>query len=159
LGISAAAAAGVPAAAVGAQQSSNGRPSELRSELLLDLIVETTNAATIGDRRIVNVIGGTFEGPRLKGTVHPPGADWVLRTSDQTSVLDVRTLLITDDKQSIYCTYRGVIHRPAGGETYWRVTPYFETASPKYDWLNYIVSVGMPFTVPQRVAYRFFQVL
>ena len=28
------------------------------------------------------------------------------------------------------------------GEYYFRVAPFFETASPKYDWLNRIVGVG-----------------
>src|SRR5262249_34881846 len=34
-----------------------------------------------GERRIINILGGTVEGPRLNGKVLPGGADWqVVRT-------------------------------------------------------------------------------
>jgi hypothetical protein len=108
---------------------------------------------------VVGVVGGTFEGPTLKGTVVGPGADWPLRINDTLRVLDVRTLLVTDDDAKIYATYRGIIHTPPGGERYWRTTPIFETDAPKYAWLNSIVAVGVSYTVPQRVAYRIFQIL
>lgn len=148
-----------PDARLDAQQAAGARPEALQSTLLMDLILETRPSVNLGDRRIVEVTGGTFEGPRLKGTVRTPGADWVERVSDQVSMLDVRTLLVTDDDQHIYCSYRGIIHRPSSGAVYWRVTPLFETASPRYEWMNHVVAVGVNFTVPQRVAYRVFQVL
>ncbi len=58
-------------------------------------------------------------------------------------------------------SYRGVIHtRPAGqGERYWRTTPVFETDSSKYEWLTRAVFVGVSVQVPQRVAYRVFEIL
>src|SRR5262245_1023488 len=83
-------AAAVPAA--------SPRPDALRSELLMDLVLETSPAVSIGDRgdrTVVAVTGGTFEGPRLKGTVIGPGADWPLRTSDTLRILDVRIILVT----------------------------------------------------------------
>ncbi len=151
--------AGLSTLGLDAQQAPGSRPDALKSEFLMDLILETSTAATLGSRRIVSVTGGSFEGPKLKGTVLGPGADWTTRVSDALTVLDVRTLLVTDDDQPIYCWYRGVVHRPAGGDTYWRVQPVFETASPKYDWLNHIAAVGVSFTIPQRVSYRVFQIL
>jgi hypothetical protein len=46
----------------------------LKSEFLLDLVIETGSANRLGtDRLIVPVSGGTFEGPRLKGTIVGPG--------------------------------------------------------------------------------------
>lgn len=136
-------------------------PSALRSEFLMDLVLETAPAVSLGSRTVVAVTGGTFEGPRLRGKVASPGADWPVRVSDTMRVLDVRTLLVTDDNQQIYTTYRGVIYTPPSGqgERYWRTTPVFETVSEKYDWLNHIVAVGVSYTVPQRVAYRIFQIL
>jgi hypothetical protein len=138
-----------------------GAPTSLKSEFLMDLILETAPAVTVGNRTIVNVTGGTFEGPKLRGTVLPPGADWPLKVSDTLRVLDVRTLLVTDDNQQIYTTYRGVIYTPPAGqgERYWRTVPAFETAATRYDWLNHVVAVGVGFPVPQRVAYRIFQIL
>ena len=107
------------------------------------------------------VTGGTFEGPRLRGTVISPGADWPLVLTPNLRVLDVRTLLVTDDAQKIYMTYRGVIYTPPAGqgERYWRTVPIFETDSKKYEWLTQAVFVGVSVQVPQRVSYRIFQVL
>lgn len=137
------------------------RPEALRSEFLMDLILETQPAVALGDRTAVAVTGGTFEGPKLKGTVIGPGADWPVRLSETLRILDVRTILVTDDNQKIYMTYRGVIHTPPAGqgERYWRTTPIFETDAAKYKWLTELVAVGVSFTVPQRVAYRIFQIL
>jgi hypothetical protein len=135
------------------------RPDLLKSEFLMDLVLETQPSIAVGSRTVVAVTGGTFDGPKLKGKVIGPGADWPMRINDTLRILDVRTLLVTDDDQKIYTTYRGVISTPQGGERYWRTTPIFETDSPKYAWLNNIVAVGVSFTVPQRVAYRIFQIL
>jgi hypothetical protein len=127
----------------------------------MDLILETAPAVALGNRTVVNVTGGTFEGPKLKGKVLPPGADWPLAVNQNLRVLDVRTLLETDDEQRIYVSYRGVIYTPPAGqgERYWRTVPIFETNAEKYAWLNHVVAVGVNFTVPQRVAYRIFEIL
>ena len=148
--------AGAAAPAAGAP-----RPETLKSEFLMDLILETQPAVSIGPRTAVAVTGGTFEGPRLRGKVISPGADWPLVVSPNLRVLDVRTLLVTDDDQRIYMTYRGVIFTPPQGqaERYWRTVPIFETDSKKYEWLTQAVFVGVSFPVPQRVPYRIFQIL
>jgi hypothetical protein len=154
--LEAAQAGTVPAAAA-------PRPDVLKSEFLMDLILETGGggSGSVGNRSIVSVNAGTFEGPKLKGKVLPPGADWPLRIDDTLRILDVRTVLMTDDEQRIYMTYRGIIYTPpqGQGERYWRTTPAFETASTKYTWLNHVIAVGVAFTIPQRVCYRIFQIL
>jgi len=136
-------------------------PDALKSELLMDLILETggPGGGAVGSRQIVPVTGGTFEGPKLRGKVLPPGGDWLVRTSETVRVLDVRTLLLTDDDQRIYLSYKGVLHTPAGAPRYQRVGMMFETASEKYAWLNQIIAVGVGYTIPQRVPYRVFQIL
>lgn len=181
LAASAAAAAGAwPAIDAYAQQPAAGRqqpsgargqqpaaavakPEALRSEFLMDLELETGGAGSgpVGSRSIIAVTGGTFEGPRLRGKVLSPGADWPVTAGDGLRILDVRTVLLTDDEQRIYCFYRGVVYTPPAGQgdRYWRITPAFETASEKYAWLNRIVAVGVSYTVPQRVSYRIFQIL
>lgn len=144
-----------------AQVPSTERPAALKSEFLLDMILETggLGSGPVGSKNIVAVTGGTFEGPKLKGTILGPGADWVTTVNPTLRVLDVRTIFVTDDSQRIYVTYRGVISTPQGQPMYWRTTPVFETSSEKYAWLNGIVAVGVPFTVPNRVSYRVFQIL
>jgi hypothetical protein len=138
-------------------------PDALKSEFLMDMILETggPGGGAVGARQIVPVIGGTFEGPKLRGKVLPPGGDWLVRTSDTVRVLDVRTLFLTDDDQRIYVTYRGVLFTPPAGqgERYQRVGMMFETGADKYAWLNRIVAVGVGYTIPQRVPYRVFQIL
>ncbi|HYL36964.1 MAG TPA: DUF3237 domain-containing protein [Bryobacteraceae bacterium] len=153
-------AAGLPLFA--AQAPAANSPEPLRSQFLMDLVLETAPGAAAGSHNITPVTGGTFEGPRLKGKVLGPGGDWTTRRPDGVIILDVRTTLETDDGQRIYTTYRGVIYRPQqqpSAATYWRTTPIFDTAAPKYDWLNRIVAVGVRFDVPGKVAYHIYEIL
>lgn len=131
--------------------------SELESEFLLELALDVDDQIDAGHTSIAPVTGGTFGGPRLKGTVHPGGADWITQASGHSS-LDVRITLETDDGEFIYMTYTGVI-RPGADGLYWRVRPVFQTASEKYDWLNHIVCVGKNKQIPGKVAYDVFAIL
>ena len=136
-------------------------PHYIGETVKMDMILETQPAVQLGPRTVVGVSGGTFEGPKLRGKVIGPGADWPLTVSPNLRILDVRTILVTDDDKRIYMTYRGVIHTPPAGqgERYWRTVPIFETDSKKYEWLTQSVFVGVSFAVPQRVPYRIFQIL
>lgn len=109
-----------------------------------------------GNRKIVNVAGGSFVGPRISGTILPGGGDWALTRRDGVLLLDVRLTIETEDKALIYCTYTGQRHgspevmaRLAKGERvdpsqmYFRIAPRFETAAPAYDWLNRLLAVGV----------------
>ena len=161
----AAAASAFTAAAVPDALMAQGSPppEALRSEVLMDMILDTGPAQDLGARRIVPVTGGTFTGPKLKGTALPPAADWLVRRPDGATELNVRVTLRTDDEQLIYLTYRGLIHTtpgsPQGTPPYWRTTPIFETGSEKYAWLTKIIAVGVGYPVPGKAAYRIFQIL
>lgn len=123
--------------------------------------------------RHVDMLGaGTFEGPRLKGRVLPGGMDMKTIRADGAMNPNVRLVLRTDDDALIFMHYTGVRHgspevmaRIAAGqvvapsEYYLRNTPYFETAAPKYDWLNRIVAVGVGRRMPDHAAYDVFQIL
>jgi Protein of unknown function (DUF3237) len=132
---------------------------KLLSEWLFDLVIETQQPHTVGDRLIVPVSGGTFQGPRLRGVIVAPGGDWITHRSDGSNVLDVRVVLQTDDAQKISMTWRGIGYTPPGGRLYARILPMFETGAAKYAWLNQIVSVGVYQTMPGKVAYRVYQIL
>jgi hypothetical protein len=128
----------------------------------MDVTFDVGPAQNLGVRQIVPVTGGTFTGPKLKGTALAGGGDWIVRRPDGASELNVRTTLRTDDDQLIYVTYRGIVYTPAGAPAtalYWRTTPVFETASAKYDWLTRIIAVGVGRRVPGKAAYRIFQIL
>ena len=116
--------------------------------------------------------GGSFEGPKLRGTVEPGGSDWILARPDGALLLDVRLSLKTDDGALIGMTYRGYRHGPPAvierlnrgeavdaSEYYFRTVPLFETAAAKYDWLNRIVSIGLGHRPPEGPIYRVFEVL
>jgi Protein of unknown function (DUF3237) len=135
----------------------------LQSEFLLDLVLETLPANNVGsvgaNRVIVPVSGGTFEGPRLKGTIVGPGGDWIAGRPDGSSVLDVRLVLQTDDAQKIYMNWRGISYTPQGGTQYARILPLFETGAAKYSWLNNIVAVGVYRPKLAKIAYRVYRIL
>ena len=134
--------------------------AELRSEFLLDLEIDVGSTQDLGARRIGQVTGGTFDGPKLRGVVLDGGADWSMTRPDGTIELDVRTTLQTDDDQLIYVWYRGIIYQAVGSdESYWRTTPVFETASEKYSWLTRIIAVGVARSVPGKAAYSVYQIL
>jgi hypothetical protein len=108
-----------------------------------------------GTRVTAPVVAGHFEGPRLRGKVLPGSGDWTLLRGDGVLELDLRLTLETDDGALIHMSSFGLRHGPpeiisaiARGETvdastyYFRTTPRFETAHPKYEFLNRLVAVS-----------------
>jgi hypothetical protein len=150
---------------------------EIKTEFLFRIALQVPSIANLGNtpyggRRIAQVGSGTFEGPKLKGEVLPGGGDWLLLRHDDTLQLDVRLILQTDDKQLIYMTYKGFRHGPKDvidrvnrGESvdsslyYFRTTPYFETSSQKYDWINRICSIATGERSATGPTYTVYQVL
>ena len=107
-----------------------------------------------GTRVIVPVTGGTFEGPKMKGTiVENSGGDWVVARADGSMKLDVRITLLTDDGALIYMSYSGF--RTTKGETAsLRTAPYFETGDERYAWLNSVQGVATGTSGPGTVDYE-----
>ena len=134
--------------------------------------IQNLGKTPLGERRVAVVAGGSFEGPKLSGTVEEGGSDWILVRPDGALQLDVRLTLKTHDGQLIGMTYRGFRHGPAAvidrlnrgekvdpSEYYFRIAPFFETAAEKYGWLNRIVAVGLGHRLPEGPVYRIFEVL
>ena len=124
------------------------------------------------DRRIGEISGGSFEGEKLRGRILSGGSDWQSLRADGTTTLNVRLVMETDDGALIGMTYLGMRHGPkevldriARGdkvsqtEYYMRATPYYETASEKYGWLNRIVSVAYGHRMAGGAIYQVFEVL
>ena len=95
-----------------------------------------------GTRVVVTVTGGSFEGPKLRGTVDNSGGDWVTMRADRSIKLDVRALLHTEDGADILMTYTGIGTRETG-ELSIRTAPLFETGDERYAWLNNVQAVGI----------------
>jgi hypothetical protein len=150
-------------------------PDTVTGEHLLDVHFTLEPAVNVGGgpygaRSIHIISGGTFEGPRLRGTVWPGGGDWLLSSAEYHE-LDVRATFETDDGALIYVTYRGALKidlallgRMAGGEEvdpaqyYFRTAPRFETGHEKYAWLNSLVCVGYGVPGVGSVSYRMFAI-
>lgn len=123
-------------------------------------------------RRIGVVPSGTFEGERLSGEILEGGSDWQNVRSDGSTTLDVRLVLKTTDDALIGMTYRGIRQGPTDaiarlekGELidpasyYFRIAPLFETATPRYAWLNNVVGIGVGHRFAEGPVYSIFEVL
>jgi hypothetical protein len=88
------------------------------------------------------IVGGSFEGERLRGKVLPNGDDWTVKRADGVVELDLRVTLETDDAALIHLTFEGIRNDSAPGALYFRTLPRFETAAQKYAFLNRLLAVG-----------------
>jgi len=108
-----------------------------------------------GERRVIDILGGRVEGPRLKGRVLPGGADWQIVRPDAVTDISARYAIETDGGARILVTSDGLRHGPvdvmarlARGEDvaphlyYFRTLMRFETADPALDWLNRILALA-----------------
>ena len=98
------------------------------------------NAGPQGTRVVVTVTGGTFEGPKMRGTVDNSGGDWVTVRADQNIKLDVRIMLRTDDGADIFMRYEGIGVRE-DGQLKLATAPLFETSDERYAWLNNVQAI------------------
>ncbi|MDE2449213.1 MAG: DUF3237 domain-containing protein [Gammaproteobacteria bacterium] len=118
-----------------------------------------------GDRRIVPITGGTFQGPRLSGTVLDEGEDSQLLRPDGVKEITARYVLRTTDDVRIYVVNCGLIapQEAQGPERFYkRTTPRFDAPSgSRYSWLNRAVFIGTLHRLPTEehaVLVRFFRV-
>ena len=112
-------------------------------------------ARPCGERRIIEVLGGTFLGARVRGDVLPGGADYQLVRPDGVAAIDVRATLRTSDGDLVYLTATGMRHgskdiarRIEAGEHvdpadyYFRECVFFETGAPRLDFLNRVLTIA-----------------
>ena len=85
-----------PGAAPRAQNGDEGRRLP-EFEYLGTMRVETGTRTVVengpqGTRTIVQIVGGRFEGPRLKASIQTPSGDWITNRPDGSSTVTVRKL-------------------------------------------------------------------
>jgi Protein of unknown function (DUF3237) len=152
------------------------KPPTPQLELLCHLAVKVGAPQMIGpvltgERRIVPILGGRFEGPKMRGEILVGGADWQIVAADGTASLEARYTLRTDDNALIYVRNLGFRHGPpevlaaiARGEQvdpakyYFRATPTFETGAKNYAWLNRLVAVCSGVRTKEEVLLDFYAV-
>ncbi len=124
-------------------------------EFALQLKVTLGEAYTCGEtqhgqRTIIPITGGTFEGPNIKGTIINGGADYQLNNkATGRTELEAIYCIKTDDGVNIHVRNRGIINSgidEQGNPTfYFKAAPQFEApVDSKYAWLNNALFVCQP---------------
>jgi len=101
-----------------------------------------------GNRFVIPIVGGEFDGPGIQGIVLPGGADYQLQDNAHgRTELEAIYCLRTDDGVNIHIRNCGLIcnGKPEDGGFYFRCAPKFEAPQDsKYDYLNRGVFVCTP---------------
>ncbi|MDF2118576.1 DUF3237 domain-containing protein [Roseiarcaceae bacterium H3SJ34-1] len=127
-------------------------PIAIAFEHICDLSVEVARPLEIGEtglgeRRVIDITGGTVSGPKFNGRIRP-GADFQIIRPNGLTVLHARYVIEADDGALVYVENDGIrfgpreaLDRLKRGEPvdpaliYFRSVPRFETGSDKYRWL------------------------
>ncbi len=113
-------------------------------------------ATPYGERRIIDILGGTVTGPKLKGRVLSGGADWQIIRADGAADIQARYTIETETGHRILVSSDGLRHGPkavldalARGDKvdpalyYFRTVMRFETSDdPEVSWLNRILALA-----------------
>jgi hypothetical protein len=125
-----------------------------------------------GERRVIDIVGGSVRGPRLRGRILPGGADWQIIRSDGAADIQARYTIETDAGARILVNSTGLRHGPpevlealARGDKvdralyYFRTVMRFETADPAVDWLNRILALARGERAAQAVRLDVYEVI
>jgi hypothetical protein len=130
--------------------------TEFVYEAIVDIAdTEALGIGPFGERFIVPILGGTFEGARLRGVVLPGGADRQVRRADGVLELDAIYEMRTHDGIVLAIRNRVIIDAPDPANRY--AMSHVKITAPigTYDWLNRRLFVGtLQPLLPQRKAVR-----
>ncbi|WP_324733236.1 DUF3237 domain-containing protein [Pseudomonas paeninsulae] len=153
----------VISAGAAATELQETKPKRIDSELIMQIKVKLGTEEDMGtgaDGYRINypIIGGTFVGKGMRGTVVPGGADLAVDRNDGVTLIDALYRLKTDDGQIIIIHNAGIwrlneagLAKQAKGialedmldsDSYCRTVPSFKTQPGKYAWLSDYIFVG-----------------
>ncbi|MDQ8205027.1 DUF3237 family protein [Pelagicoccus sp. SDUM812003] len=120
------------------------RGGDFETEFVYEAHVTIGEIVEVGEtsksiRRYIPITGGRFEGPRLKGTVLPGGADWQTERTDGGIELDALYSMRCDDGTVIIVRNQGII---SPGGSYLKTTPTFTVPDGPHDWLDDFLYFG-----------------
>jgi uncharacterized protein DUF3237 len=145
-------------------------------EFLMNLAVDVGEVVSmgegpLGERRVVGILGGTFEGPDLRGEVLPGGADWQIVRNDGVLDLDARYAL-KESRGLVRVTSQGYRHGAqevlaalARGDDvdpakyFFRTVMRFETGAPGLEWLNKTIALASAERKARKVLLSAYRVL
>lgn len=149
----------------------------IETELLFRATIQVGPArvmgpASHGELRVVPILSGSFEGPKLRGTILGGGADWQRVHADGVTEVEAHYGLETDDGVLIRIVNKGFRHGPpevmarlAAGEPvdpalyYFRAAPVFGAPAGRYEWLNRKLFVSTGMRKPDAVILDVYEVL
>ncbi len=149
----------------------------LQFEFLMNVAADvgelmTMGGGPLGERRVVAITGGTFEGPKLKGAIVPGGADCPIVRADGVLDIDARYALRTDSGALIRVVSQGLRHGPpevlvalgrgedvAPQKYYFRTVMRFETGAPDLLWLNRTIAIATAQRKARQVLLSAYQLL
>ena len=125
-----------------------------------------------GERRVIDIEGGTVSGARLKGRILRGGADWQIIRTDGTADIQARYTIEADNGGLVLVLSEGLRHGPphvmeklGKGENvdpsqyYFRTVMRFETADPAHAWLNNILALARGAREAQSVRLDVYEVM
>jgi hypothetical protein len=135
------------------------KPAPPKLDLVFDLHLDLGKPTDVGQigpagaRRVAPVLGGTLQGPGLKGKILP-GADYQIIHPDGLTEIDAHYVVQLDNGDLLYVTNRGMRHGPPevlkklnAGEPvdqsliYFRTIVSIETAAPALQWMQRTIFV------------------
>ena len=143
-----------------------------RVDAELEAPLEWVSSAA-GQRRVIGIAGGTFDGPLMSGEILPGGADWQILQPDGTAIVEARyTLRVRPAGELILVNSRGVRTGPPQvlealrrgeqrdpDEYYFRTAVTLEAGPGDYEWVNRALFVAVAARGPASVVYDLHQIL
>jgi hypothetical protein len=148
----------------------------LKFEFLFNLSAEvgeliSLGPCPLGERRVIYISGGTFEGPQMRGELIG-GADWQILRGDGVLDLDARYAIKEAHGGVIQVQSQGMRHGPpevmarlARGEDvdpqsyFFRTVMRFETGASELSWLNKTIAVATAQRKARRVEIEAWRLL
>jgi hypothetical protein len=130
-----------------------------RLEFLAKLVVDVGEVVSmgtgpLGERRVVGILGGSFEGPGMRGEVLP-GADWQIARADGVLDIDAQYALREAGGSIVRVVSQGYRHAPSAvlealargvdvdpAQYFFRTIMRFETGAPYLERLNRTIAVA-----------------
>ena len=152
------------------------KPAPPKLEYAFDLHLQIGKPVDVGKtgpaglRRVAPVVGGTLEGPGLKGKIQP-GADYQIIHADGLTEIDAHYVVETEKGELLYIVNRGVRHGPAevlqklnAGEKvdqsliYFRTVISVETVAEGLEWMNRTIFVARGERLPNEAVIHVYRV-
>lgn len=135
----------------------------LTTEFVYEAIVDLGAYVKVGNtpggyRGYIPIVGGTFRGPKIAGTILPGGADWQTGRADGATEVDALYSMQCEDGTVVIVHNRGVISEQG---KYLRTAARFEVEEGNHAWLTRSQFVGSIAAGPRpnTVAIRIFRLL